>query len=383
MYNYVIVGAGLAGSVIAERIANVLKEKVLIIEKRNHIGGNCYDYYNEIGILIHKYGPHIFHTNSEIVWKYLSDFTDWNKFQLEVKANVNGKNVPLPFNLNTLYELFPVKLAEKYEENLIREYGFNKTISILNLRKSIENAELAEFIYNNIYLKYMFKQWGKRPEEIDSSVVERVPIRISRDNRYFNDKYQAMPKNGYTKMFEKILENKNINLMLQTEAIDILKLDQKNKKTYLFDKEFSGKIIYTGMVDELFEYKFGDLPYRSLKFKFENIYKKYYQDHSVISFPNNNGYTRITEYKLLTEQKAKYTTIGKEFPEAFQKNRNIPYYPIPGAENRKKFHKYKNEALNFSNLILVGRLAEYMYYNMDNIVLRALEIFEKRILNDK
>lgn len=386
-YDYIIVGSGFAGAVLAERIVNKLNKKVLIVEKRNHIGGNCFDYYDKYGVLIHKYGPHIFHTNYKDVWEYLSRFTEWKNFQLEVNCSINGEEVPLPFNLNTLNKLFPKSLAEYYENKLVETFGFNNTVPILKLKENPDKdiRDLANFIYETVYLNYMLKQWGGKPEEIDSSVTERVPVKIGRDNRYFYDRYQGLPSEGYTKIFEKMLSHPNINILLNKNAKEILELDRISGKIFVSGKEFLGKVIFTGQVDELFDYEFEDLPYRSLRFEFETIEKDYYQNASVVSYPNNYDFTRITEYKYLTGQKSYFTTIGREYPQEYNKNiesQNIPYYPIPGAENREKYKKYKEESRKYENLILVGRLAEYMYYNMDNIIKRALDLFEEKILGE-
>jgi UDP-galactopyranose mutase len=382
MFDYVIVGAGLAGCVMAERIAAVSDKKVLIIEKRNHIGGNCYDYYDENGILIHKYGPHIFHTNLKHIWEYLSQFTDWYEYQHKVLGFIDGKKVPIPFNLNTLHELLPESLAEKLEEKLIDKFSFNTKIPILELKKSEDKdfKLLADFVYEKVFLNYTKKQWGVKPEELDSSVTERVPIHISRDNRYFQDKYQGIPKNGYHKLFEKMLKNPNIKLMLNTNFKEVIKII--DNKIYLLEKEFKGKLIFTGQIDELFNYEFGELPYRSLKFKSETIDKKYFQEVGTVNYPNNYEFTRITEFKHLTGQKQEKTNIIKEYPEIYNKEKNIPYYPIPKKENKNLYAKYLKNKKKINNLIIVGRLAEYKYYNMDLVVNEVFTKFKENILNE-
>jgi len=370
MFDYLIVGAGFAGSVLAERIASQLDKKVLVVDKRNHIGGNAYDYYDENGILIHKYGPHIFHTNSKKVVDYLSQFTEWRPYFHRVLAIIEGRKVPIPFNLNSIYELFSQKYAEKLEDELIKTYGYGQKIPILKLREST-NGELkflANYIYENVFYGYTLKQWELKPEELDPSVTARVPVYISRDNRYFQDTYQLMPKEGYTKMFERMLSHKNIKILLQTdykEIIDLIKFD---------------KLIFTGPIDEFFKYQFGELPYRSLDFVFEKLDLEYYQEVGQINFPNNNDYTRITEFKFLTGQQSKFTTIAFEYPRKYRNNDSmIPYYPIPKAENNELYNKYLNEAKKLKNVIFCGRLADYKYYNMDQIVARSLNIFEKEI----
>lgn len=378
MFDYVIVGAGMAGCVMAERIANVLNKKVFIIEKRNHVGGNCYDYYDENGILVHKYGPHILHTNLESVWKYLSQFTDWTDYQHHVLGFIDNKKVPIPFNLNTLHELLPESLAERLEEKLIDKFGFNTKIPILELQKSEDKdlKLLADFIYEKMFLNYTKKQWGIKPEELDPSVTERVPIYISRDNRYFQDKYQGIPLKGYHKIFEKMLRNPNIKFMLNTDFKEVIKT--YDNKMYFLENEFKGKLIFTGQIDELFDYEFGELPYRSLKFKSETIDEEYFQEVGTVNYPNNHDFTRITEFKHLTGQKNSKTTIVKEYPQKYDKD-NIPYYPIPQQENLKLYKMYADEAQKLNNVIFLGRLAEYKYYDMDMVIKRVLDIFEEEI----
>jgi UDP-galactopyranose mutase len=381
MFDYIIVGVGLAGCVMAERIANVLNKKVLIIEKRDHIGGNCYDYYDKNGILVHKYGPHIFHTNMENVWQYLSKFTEWYNYQHQVLGFIDGKKVPIPFNLNTLNKLLPKTLAEKLEKKLINEFGFNTKIPILKLKGSYDEdiKFLADFVYEKIFKNYTKKQWGVKPEELNSSVTERVPIYISLDNRYFQDKYQGLPTNGYHKMFNEMLKCSNIKVMLNTDFNEVIKLSKNN--LYLLEKKFEGKLIFTGQIDELFNYEFGELPYRTLKFESKTIDEEYFQEVGTVNYPNNYDYTRITEFKHLTGQKHDKTNIIKEYPKSCNKNdMDIPYYPIPKKEYNDLYSKYLEKTSTINNLILVGRLAEYKYYNMDEVISAALKIFKEVIL---
>lgn len=381
MFDYIIVGAGLAGCVMAERIAKVLDRKVLIIEKRDHVGGNCYDHYDENGILVHQYGPHIFHTSNNKVWSYLSQFTDWYNYQHNVLGFVDGKNVPIPFNLNTLRNLLPESLANNLEKNLIEKFDFNTKIPILKLKKSEDEdlKFLAEFVYEKVFLNYTKKQWGLTPEELDPSVTERVPIYLSKDNRYFQDKYQGLPKEGYYKLFQKILQNSNIKILLKTDFKELVKVE--NNEIYFEDKKFEGKLIFTGKIDELFGYEFGELPYRSLKFESETLDKEYFQEVGTVNYPNNYKFTRITEFKHLTGQKSEKTSIIREYPKAYDADRDIPYYPIPKKECNELYKKYLEKSLKIDNLILVGRLAEYKYYNMDVIVNEALTKF-KEIMNE-
>ncbi|MGF7119165.1 UDP-galactopyranose mutase [Methanobacterium oryzae] len=386
MSEYIIIGAGLAGIVLAERISTILDRKVLIIEKRDHIGGNCFDYYNNEGILVHKYGPHIFHTESKEVWNYLSNFTKWNEYQHKVLGYIDGKKVPIPFNLNTLKELLPKK-STVIKDKLIEKFGFNIKVPILDLRETKEKdlKFLANFVYEKVFFNYTKKQWGMKPEGLDPSVTARVPVYISKDNRYFQDKYQGMPKKDYTAIFEKMLRNENIKIMLNTSFKDVISIDFEKNKIYFQDHEFKGKLIFTGKIDEFFNYKFGELPYRSLKFDFETLNKEYFQEVGTVNYPNDHDFTRITEFKHLTRQKHPKTTIVKEYPQVHDRNvqgKDIPYYPIPKKENEELYAKYKEEAGKWDNIIFVGRLAEYKYYNMDIVVSRALNIFKEQIANE-
>lgn len=380
MFKYIIVGAGFASSVLAERIANVLNEKVLIIEKRNHIGGNCYDFKDENGIIVHKYGPHLFHTNYKDVFDYLSNFTDWDIYNHKVLAYIDGKKVPIPFNFNSIEQLFPHVLANKLIEKLLKRFKYGEKVPILELKK--ENDKdlkfLANFIYDKVFKNYTAKQWNMKPEDIDPEVTARVPIFIGKDDRYFNDKYQAIPKNGYTKIFENMLNHPNIKLMLNTDYKEVISVDLDNYKIYFMGNEFKGILIFTGMIDELFEFKFGQLPYRTLNLKFETVEKEYFQEVTTVNYPNNYDFTRITEFKHIHPTETKKTTILKEYPKKYEKG-DTPYYPVFTPENREKYNKYKEFALNFKNLILVGRLADYRYYDMDDIVKKSLEVFNEKL----
>jgi len=381
MFDFIIVGSGFSGSVIAERVANLLNKKILIVEKRNHIGGSCYDYFNEKGILIHRYGPHIFHTNLKNVWDYVSQFTEWYYYQHKVLGVIDGKKVPIPFNLNSLYELFPHKLASLLEEKLVVNFGYGKKVSILKLRDTDDKdlRLLSDYVYEKVFLNYTKKQWGVRPEELDSSVVERVPIYISKDNRYFQDIYQGIPKDGYHKIFERMLSSPNIKILLNTDFREVIEIDYEERKIYFLGREFKGKLIFTGPIDEFFNYEYGRLPYRSLKFKYETIEKEYYQEVAVINYPNEYEFTRITEFKHMTGQRSDNTTIAIEYPQEYDvkhPDKGIPFYPIPKKENVNIYKKYEERAKEFKNVIFLGRLGEYRYYNMDEVINRSLIIFE-------
>lgn len=381
-FDFVIVGAGLAGIVIAERIASSSKKKILIIEKRNHIGGNCYDRYDNHGILIHPYGPHIFRTSTSRIWEYLSQFTGWRPYEHKVLGVFDGKKVPIPFNLNTLHEIYPLKSAEKLEQILVESFGYGTKIPILTLKESGNEdlKRLSEYIYEKVYLNYTIKQWGMTPEELNPAVTGQVPVDISKDDRYFQDTYQGLPQTGYTNMFDQMLCSPNIKIMLNTDYREIIKLNKR--KISCFGHEFKGKLIFTGKIDELFDYQFGALPYRSLKFEFENFHKQYYQKAAVENYPNNFNFSRITEFKYLTGQTHHTTTIAKEYPQSYERDipgKDIPYYPIPREENSALYKQYLKISEPYKNIHLIGRLAEYKYYNMANVVEKALNIFEDHL----
>lgn len=369
--DWLIVGAGYSGCVLAERIATQLDQKVLLVERRDHIGGNAYDYYNEHGILVHKYGPHIFHTKSKKVWDYLSQFTEWRHYYHHVLGVLEGKKVPIPFNLNSLYALFPPKYAEKLEDLLLENFGFGVKVPILKLRESA-NGELeflANYIYEKVFLNYTTKQWNLKPEELDKGVTGRVPVYISRDNRYFQDTYQAMPKHGYTEMFRRMLAHRNIKVLLNTDYREVMN-----------DIRFN-KMVYTGPIDSFFDYMHGELPYRSLRFHFETLDAESYQEVGTVNYPNEYDITRITEQKYLSGQTSPKTTLVMEYPQAYIPGKNDPYYPIPREENKKRYDLYLKDVKKLKGSVLfAGRLADYKYYNMDQATLRALGLFEKEVV---
>ena len=382
-YDYIVVGSGFAGATIAERVANELNKKVLVIDKRDNIGGNMYDYVDKNGILIHKYGPHLFHTNLKNVYDYLMNFGEWFNYEHRVLGMVNNHLVPIPFNITSIKESFDSDKATKLVEKLKQEFGTDKKIQILELRKSkdTEINELAEYIYKYVFLYYTMKQWGQTPEEIDPNVTNRVPVYISLDDRYFQDTYQCMPRGGYTKIFEKMFENKNIDVKLGTNAKDLISFEG-NQIMYNGEK-FDGKVIYTGAIDELFDYEYGDLPYRSLIFDFETINKEYYQKVGTVNYPTKEDkFTRITEFKHMTMENPKTdkTTIMREYPCVYDRHSekaNIPYYPIVNDENMNLYNKYLEKASNIKGLYLIGRLAQYKYFNMDLVINEALKLFDE------
>lgn len=362
-----IVGCGLSGMVLAERIASVLHEKVLVIDKRNHIGGNIFDYKDEAtGVTVHQYGPHVFHTNDKQVWDYLSGFTKWHRFMYRVKAVMDGIEVNIPFNLDSLHKVFPSQMADKLEAKLIEKFGFNKKVPILELRQSNDKdlEFLAQYVYEKVFLGYTVKQWGVKPEDLDASVSGRVPVYISRDDRYFQDKYQAIPADGYTEMAKKIIKHKLIDVYVDTDFKDVRQ-----------EVEYE-RLFYTGAIDEFFDYKFGALPYRSLDLVFEKYDTEHLQSGPQMNYPENYDYTRSVEYKYYLDEKSDKTVVSYEYPCEYQAGKNERYYPIPNAETTALYAKYQAEAQKLKNVYFLGRLGDYKYYNMDQAVKRALDVFE-------
>ncbi len=359
MFDYLIVGAGFAGSVLAERLATQANKKVLIIDKRDHIGGNAYDHYNTDGILIHKYGPHIFHTNSKEVFEYLGQFTEWRPYEHKVLGSVDGQLVPIPINLNTINQLYGLNLNSAEVESFFAAKA--EKVAGVKTSEDVVVSKVGRELYEKFFRGYTRKMWDLDPSELDASVTARVPTRTNRDNRYFTDTYQAMPLHGYTNMFQNMLKHPNIKVMLNTdykEVIDIIPYHS---------------LIFTGPVDEYFNYCYGKLPYRSLEFKFETIDQEVFQPTGTVNYPNEQLYTRITDFKYLTGQKHPKTAIVYEFPKA----EGDPYYPVPRPENAELYKKYQQLASSMTNTYFVGRLATYKYYNMDQVVAQALTTFKK------
>jgi UDP-galactopyranose mutase len=359
MFDYLIVGAGFAGSVLAERLAREDDARVLVIDKRPHIAGNAFDTYDDAGILVHRYGPHIFHTNSPEVFAYLSRFTDWRPYQHRVLASVDGHLVPIPINLDTINTLFGLQLnAEQVADYLA---------SVAEPRERVVTAEdavvskVGRQLYNAFFRGYTRKQWGIEPTELDAQVTARIPTRTNRDDRYFTDRYQVMPRHGYTRMFERMLDHPNIKIMLNTSFQEIREI-----VPYRI-------LIWTGPVDEFFDYRFGPLPYRSLEFRFETHDVETFQAVGTINYPNDYDFTRVTEFKHLTGQRHKRTTIVYEYPRA----EGDPYYPIPRPENGERYKEYERLAEQTPGVYFAGRLGTYRYYNMDQVVAQALKTWER------
>lgn len=368
-YNIVIIGAGISGAVLAERYASKGK-KVLVVEKRDHIGGNCYDFYDEAGVLVSKYGAHLFHTNYEDVWEYVHRFSDFIFYEHRVLASVEGELVPIPVNITTVNKLFSMNIKDEKEMD-----AWLATNQIKNEHprngKEAALARVGPVLYEKLFKNYTKKQWDKYPEELDASVLNRIPVRNNFDDRYFSDIHQGQPKEGYTKLFEKMFDHPNITVKLDTDYFKVR--DSLNNYEKLF---------YTGPIDQFFDFKYSvdeKLEYRSLRFVFETHDKEYYQENSVINYPNENDFTRIVEYKYFTGQKHPKTTISKEFSCDYVPGENEPYYPVPNPRNQEIYEKYQREAekLEKQGIYFVGRLANYKYFNMDQAFKNALDLFAR------
>ncbi len=357
MIDYLIVGAGLTGCVLAEKLARQRNKTVLIVDKRDHIGGNCYDYYDQSGILVHKYGPHYFRTDNKQVMDYLSRFTEWRHHQYKILASVDGQLVPLPINLDTINTLYGLNLSSFELKDFFEKV--RKPVLKIKTSEDVVVNQIGQELYEKFFKGYTIKQWGLEPSELAASVCARIPVRSNRDDRYFNAKYQAMPKHGYTQMFMKLIAHPNIHLLLKT--------DFKVIKNHLPFKN----LIYSGPIDEYFNNKFGRLPYRSLKFDFESLDQEWFQSVSQVNHPNDYDFTRIVEIKHATGQVHPKTTIVREYPS----DEGDPFYPIPREQNQKLYERYRVEADKLKNTFFIGRLAQYKYLNMDEVVAHALELF--------
>jgi UDP-galactopyranose mutase len=359
----IIIGAGISGSVLAERYAN-LGKKVLVLEKRDHIAGNCYDYYNDDGILVSKYGAHLFHTNYEDVWEYVNRFSKWYFYEHKVLGKIDGKLVPIPVNITTVNELLGLNIKNEAE---MKKWLDENQVHNENPKDGREAAmaRVGKVLYEKIFKNYTKKQWDKYPEELDASVLNRIPVRADFDDRYFSDKYQYLPEGGYTQMFKKILAHPNITVKLNTDFFDI----RDELKNYQ-------KLFYTGPIDQFFDFKFSlkeKLEYRSIRFVHETHDQEFYQSNSVINYPNEEEFTRIVEYKYITGQKHPKTTIVKEYTT----DEGEPYYPVPNPRNQAIYEKYQTEAKKLVDIYFVGRLANYKYFNMDQAFKNALDLFSE------
>jgi UDP-galactopyranose mutase len=359
IFDYLIVGAGFAGSVLAERLASQLDQRVLICDRRPHVGGNAYDRYDEAGVLIHQYGPHIFHTASARIFEYLSRFTAFRPYEHRVLASVDGKLVPFPINLNTLERLYERSFTAEQAEAFFRDRA--EPIDHARTSEQVVVSKIGRDLYEKLFKNYTRKQWGRDPSQLDASVAARVPARVNRDDRYFTDQFQAMPLHGYTRMFENMLSHDNIRILINTDYRDVAKHVRFRN------------LIYTGPIDEFFDYRYGPLAYRSLKFEFQTFDCEQLLPVAVVNHPNEHAYTRVTEFKHLTGQQHRKTSVVYEYPQAD----GDPYYPVPSPETTELYRKYKQLADATSGVHFVGRLATYKYYNMDQVVGQALATFDK------
>lgn len=359
MFDWLIVGAGFAGATLAERIATQRNEKVLVVDRRPHIAGNAYDRYNDDGLLIHEYGPHIFHTNSAAIFAHLSQFTEWRPYEHRVLGMVDGMEVPIPINLDTVNKLYGLKLTS---DELPAWFAARaETVDPIRTSEDVVVSVVGRELYEKFFQGYTRKQWGMDPSELDKSVTARVPTRTNRDDRYFTDEFQAMPKHGYTRMFAKMLDHPNIKVMTQTDFREI-----QNEVAYK-------RLIYSGPVDEYFDFRFGKLPYRSLRFAHETHDVERILPTGTVNYPQTEAYTRVSEYKYMTGQIHPKTAITYEYPSA----EGDPYYPIPRPENAELYKKYERLAMATPNVWFVGRLATYRYYNMDQVTGQALATFRR------
>lgn len=359
MFDYLIVGAGFAGSVLAERLARGQNKKVLLIDRRPHIGGNAYDCHDQAGILIHKYGPHIFHTNSADIFNYLSRFTEWRQYQHRVRACVDGRLLPIPINLDTINELYGLHLDPNGMKAYLASVAEKKERNVTS--EDVVVSGMGRDLYEKFFRNYTRKQWGLDPSELDAQVTARVPVRFNRDDRYFTDTYQAMPARGFTHMFGNMLDHPNIKVLLNADYREVM------------DEVSYENLIYTGQIDEFFDYQYGRLPYRCLEFKHETHNRPVFQSAPVVNYPNEYAYTRVTEFKYLTGQEHPQTSIVYEFPKA----EGDPYYPIPRPDNAALYKKYHALAEENPTIHFVGRLATYKYYNMDQVVGQALTVYSR------
>lgn len=359
MYDWLVVGAGFAGSVVAERLASQRNERVLVIDRRPHVAGNAYDHLDEAGILIHRYGPHIFHTNSDAVVDYLSQFTDWRDYEHRVLANVDDKLVPIPINLDTVNTLYGLNLTPEGMEDFLAR----RRVHVSNIVSSedVVVSTVGRELYEKFFRGYTRKQWGLDPSQLAKTVTARIPTRTNRDDRYFTDTFQKMPKDGYTAMFEKMLDHPNIEVRLNTDYRDVR------------HKVGAPRTVFTGPIDEFFDFRLGRLPYRSLQFEHVTQDREWAQPVAVINYPQTERYTRVTEYKHLTGQQHPKTSLSYEYPSDI----GDPYYPVPRPENQELYKRYQALAARTDGVWFVGRLATYRYFNMDQVVGQALAVFDR------
>lgn len=378
MYRWLVVGAGFTGAVLAERIASILEERVLLIDRRWHIAGNAHDHLDAHGVLVHRHGPHIFHTNAPRVVEYLSQFTTWRPYEHRVLAWVDEQLVPMPFNFTSMEMMFGRTEGARLNRLLADEYGSEVKVPILKMIGSANQQirAVADRIYEKLFLHYTTKQWGLGPADLDLSVSSRVPVHLSRDDRYFQDAFQRMPADGYTRLFERMVDHPLIDILLGTEFSDLA-------ATETFDR-----VVFTGPIDEFFDHVHGPLPYRSLRFELTTRSgDALAQECAVYNYPTPasvHPFTRVTEFRHLTGQSGVgATTLATEYPQAYEPGSNEPYYPIPREANRQIFRRYQGEADKLRSVVFAGRLADYSYYNIDQAVGRALATFEKQLIHSR
>ena len=358
-YDWLIVGAGFAGAILAERLARVRNERVLVVDRRNHVGGNAYDHLDDAGVLIHRYGPHIFHTNSEAVFTHLSQFTAWRPYEHRVLGQVDGQLVPIPINLDTVNRLYGLSLTSGELEAWFAARA--ERVAEIRTSEDVIVSRIGRELYEKFFQAYTIKQWGLDPSQLDRAVTARVPVRTNQDDRYFTDTFQAMPRDGYTHMFERMLGHPNIQVLTGTDYAELAETVSYRR------------LVWTGPVDEFFDCRYGKLPYRSLRFRHETLPQKRFQSVGTVNYPQNQDYTRISEYKHMTGQDHPCTSITYEYPTA----EGDPYYPVPRPENQALYKRYEALAVVEPDTWFVGRLATYRYLNMDQVVGQALATFRR------
>lgn len=384
MYDYIIVGAGLSGGILARKLAEEKKKKVLIIERRNHIAGNTYDYKDEHGVLVQKYGPHTFHTNDDFVYQFIMQYADAIPYKTKCEAVVNGISTPSPFNFKTIDQFYNEEEGNELKKDLLEYYDNRPYVTVVEMLESMNDKikVFAQFLFNNDYKLYTAKQWNLDPGEIDPSVLKRVPIVLSYRDTYFDDKYEFQPKDGFTEFYKKLVDYPGIDIVLNDDALKHIEVED-DEKVVKYDGQVV-PVIYTGAIDELFNYKYGVLPYRSLWFDFKSEKRSStedsgYQNAAIVAYPQADGYTRITEFTKMPYQNTEWTTYAVEYPKAYDRNAEVgnePYYPVLTKDSERRYEQYKSYANEFSNLTLCGRLADFKYYNMDQVVLRALHVYD-------
>ena len=383
-YDAIVVGAGFAGAVCARYLSEACGYKVAIVERRHHVAGNAYDQLDEAGILVHRYGPHIYHTNDERVHEYLSRFTQWSDYSHRVLANIRGTLMPVPFNHESLRRAFGEQRGEALYGKLVATFGQDKKVPIMDLRKRNDPdlVELADYVYQNVFLYYTMKQWGKTPDQIDPAITGRVPIFVGDDDRYFPQaQHQGMPKDGYTALFERMLDHDLIDVFLGVDIRDIMAVGER--QVAICDKPYGGEVIYTGALDELFDMDEGALPYRTLDMVFQTLPQDRFQPVGTVNYTVSDNFTRITEFKNMTGQVVPgVTTIMREYSRDYLPGSGeTPYYVINEPQNQRLYQSYRERVHGLLNFHVVGRLAEYRYYDMDGVVASALELSDELISN--